>query len=122
MNNYTVSEKETRQAEQIRRQYIERSQNKMEQLRDLDSKVKKPGTIAASIIGVIGTLIMGSGMSMTMLNKNMAVGIVIGVVGMIIAGVAYPIYKNITDSRKKKYADEIMQLSSEIVNNTNEKG
>lgn len=117
MKNYTVSEKETKQAEQIRRQYIERSQNKMEQLRDLDSKVKKPGTIISCVVGGIGSLVMGSGMSMTMLNGNMTLGIVIGVVGMIVAAVAYPIYKNITDNRKKKYADEIMKLSGEIVGN-----
>lgn len=115
MSNFTVTEKDTKQAEQIRRQYLDRQENKMEQLRALDSKVKKPGTILSYIVGSIGALVMGGGMSLVMVNGNMTTGIVLGLVGMAVAAVAYPIYKAITGNRKKKFASEIMQLSSEIV-------
>lgn len=114
MSNFNATEKDTKQAEQIRRQYLAREENKMEQLRALDSKVKMPGTILSYIVGSIGALVMGGGMSLVMVNGNMTTGIVLGVVGMLVAAVAYPIYRGITGSRKNKYASEIMRLSSEI--------
>ena len=66
MNNYQASERDQKKAEDIRRQYVSREENKMEQLRKLDSRVKLPGKIAGSILGVIGALVMGAGMSLVM--------------------------------------------------------
>ena len=115
MSSFNATEKDTKHAEQIRRQYLAKEENKMEQLRKLDSKVKAPGTVLSYIVGSIGALVMGGGMSMVMVNGNMTTGIILGIAGMLVAALAYPIYKGITGSRKKKYADDIMRLSSEIV-------
>ena len=71
MNTYQASEREQRKAEGIRRQYVSREENKMEQLQKLDSKVKLPGKIVGSILGVIGALVMGAGMSLVMVWGNM---------------------------------------------------
>ena len=46
----------------------------------------------------------------------MLYGIIIGVVGMLMAVVNYPVYKRILSSRRKKYADRIMALSDKIMN------
>lgn len=115
MNTYQGNKRDQRKAEDIRRQYLTHQENKMEQLQKLDNKVKSPGKIIASIIGVIGALIMGYGMSLVMVSGVMATGIVIGVAGMVMALAAYPIYTLVTNSRKKKYAAEIMRLSDDVI-------
>lgn len=44
----------------------------------------------------------------------MPLGIVIGVAGMVMLGVNYPIYKKLLTRGKAKYAFEIMELAKEI--------
>lgn len=116
MTNYTPNEQDKRRAEQIRRQYIAREANESEKLAALDSKVKTPGRVVSIVIGIIGALIMGAGMSMIMVWGNMTNGLVLSIPGMIAVLAAYPVYELITNSRKQKYADEIIKLSGDIIN------
>lgn len=113
-------------AEKIRTQYMKQEATELDELRALDSKVKLPANIFAYIFGSISAIIMGIGMSLVMTDIGtllgiavyaMPVGIVIGVIGLILAVVNYPIYKGILNARKKKYADEIIKLSEKIVEN-----
>lgn len=89
-----------------------RKDNKIEQLQRLDSKVKTPGKVVASILGVVGALVMGSGMALVMVWENMTMGLAPSIPGMIVALLAFPAYAVITNSRKKKYASEILSLES----------
>lgn len=116
MSNYTPNEQDKRRAEQIRRQYIARDANKVEQLKEIDKKVKTPGRVTSIIIGVIGAIIMGAGMSMIMVWEQMVSGLILSIPGIIAALLAYPVYEFITKSRKEKYADEIIRLSDELIN------
>lgn len=103
--------------QKIRTQYMEKEDTQLDVLRKLDAKVKRPAKVFAYLFGNVGAIIMGSGMSLVMtdigsrigMEKAMVPGIVIGVVGMVMAIVNYPIYKGILESRKKKYADEILK-------------
>lgn len=115
MNNYQASERDQKKAEGIRRQYVSREENKMEQLRKLDSKVKLPGKIAGSILGVIGALVMGAGMSLVMVWGNMAMGLALSIPGLAVLLLGFLAYYLITGSRKKKYAAEIMRLSGDVM-------
>ena len=115
MSETTLTQNDRNKAEHIRRQYQSREANKLEQLHRLDSKVKGPGRAVASIIGSIGALTMGGGMSLIMEWGNMATGLPLGIVGLLLALLAYPIYLRMTAGRKKKYADEILKLSSEVI-------
>ena len=89
----------------------------------MDSKVKRPANVFAYIFGSISAIIMGSGMSLVMtdigetvgIQNPMLYGIVIGVIGMLMAIINYPIYKGILSSRRKKYADKIITLSDKIM-------
>ena len=109
--------------EKIRTQYMEKENTELDVLRELDAKVKRPANIFAYVFGSIGAIIMGSGMSLVMtdigetigIGDSMVPGIIIGVIGMLMAIINYPIYKNILSLRKKKYADEIIKLSDKIV-------
>ena len=109
----------------IRTEYVEKEATELDELRKLDAKVKRPVNIFAYIFGSIGAIIMGAGMSLVMteigsmigVEETMVPGIVIGVVGMVMALVNYPIYKRILARRKKKYGAEILALSDKIMNN-----
>lgn len=111
-------------AQKIRTQYMEKESTELDALRRLDAKVKRPASVFAYIFGSLSAVIMGAGMSLVMtdigstigMDSTMIPGIVIGVVGMIMALVNYPIYKGILNSRKKKYGAEILSLSEKIMN------
>ena len=112
-------------AQKIRTQYMEKDQKStdLDKLKELDAKVKRPANIFAYTFGSISALIMGSGMSLVMtdigdkigMGDAMVPGIVIGVVGMLMAIVNYPIFKKLLGSRKQKYAKDIIELSEKIM-------
>lgn len=112
-------------AQKIRAQYTERTTTELDELRKLDAKVKRPANVFAYVFGSLSAIIMGSGMSLVMTDIGAAIGITsalvpgiaIGVVGMALAIVNYPIYKGILSARKKKYGEEILALSEKIINN-----
>lgn len=114
---YTYSAKRQEEIEKIKSKYVEKEEDKMEMLRKLDQSVERPGTMAAIIIGVIGTLIMGTGMSLIMVWQDtfLILGIVIGVIGMAILGAAYPVYGSITKKQKEKLAPQILALTEELL-------
>ncbi len=111
-------------AQKIRTQYTEKGHTDIDRLKALDDKVKRPANVFAYIFGSISAIIMGCGMSLVMTNigesigiaSPMLPGIIIGVVGMVMAIINYPVYKAILSSRRKKYAAEIMKLSDKIMN------
>lgn len=107
-------------AEAIRKQYMERGTTKLDELTALDSKVKTPGMVISSIIGVLGALIMGAGMSNVMVWDNMTLGLALGIPGLLMLVLVYPIYSGITNHRKKKYAQRVMDLSAAIINGQEE--
>ena len=110
--------------QKIRTQYTERENTQLDALKALDKKVKKPANVFAVIFGSISAVVMGSGMSLVMtdigsiigIESPMFPGIIIGVVGLVMALLTYPMYKKILNSRKKKYASEIIKLSDSIIN------
>ena len=109
--------------EKIRTKYVEKQDSSLDELRKLDKKVKTPAEVFAYIFGSISALVMGAGMSLVMtdvatmlgLGDMTVPGIAIGVVGMALAIINYPIYKGILSSRKKKYADKVVELSNKIL-------
>lgn len=111
--------------QKIRTQYMEKENTGLEELKALDSRVKRPANVFAYVFGSLGAIVMGSGMSLVMtdigetlgMESTMAAGIVIGVVGMLMAIINYPVYKKLLSSRRKKYADQIMKLSEKIMGN-----
>ena len=105
-------------AQKIRTQYMEKTPS------ELDAKVKRPANVFAYTYGSISAIIMGAGMSLVMTDIGAAIGITsalvpgiaIGVVGLGMALLTYPMYKGILNSRKKKYGAEILSLSDKIMN------
>lgn len=107
----------------IRTQYMEKQHTRLDTLKQLDNKVKRPANVFAYIFGSAAAIITGCGMSLVMTDigdtigiaNPMIPGIVIGVAGIIMAIANYPAYKGILGARRKKYADSILALSDEIM-------
>lgn len=107
-------------AEQLANEYAPKDTSKVVALRKLDARAKLPATVFTYTFGIISSLIMGVGMclSMKVIGSGsalmMALGIVVGVIGMVGMGVNYPIYKRLLNKGKRKYAFDIIQLAKEI--------
>ena len=124
---YTYCAKEREEIKAIRQKYAaqEQPEDKLAAIRRLDAQVTKKATAVSLVLGILGALIMGSGMSLTMtdigellgLNATLAmlVGIAVGIVGMVMAGVAYPVYNRIVKTKREKIAPQILRLTDELL-------
>ena len=109
--------------QKIRSQYTEKESTELDALRELDAKVKRPANVFAYVFGSISAIIMGVGMSLVMtdiwatvgISDSMLPGIIIGIAGMFMAIINYPIYKGILGARRKKFADKIIAISDKIM-------
>lgn len=57
--------------------------------------------------------------SIIKLTNVYPVGIAVGVIGLALTALNYPIYKRILNSRKKKYGKQILKLTDEITSAEN---
>ena len=103
--------------------HYEELHTELDELKELDAKVKRPANAFAYTYGSVGAIVMGAGMSLVMteigatigLASAMVPGIAIGVVGLGMALTTYPIYKGMLNARRKKYADQILALSDKLM-------
>ena len=124
---YTYSAKEQTELKRIRDKYTAPTEveDKMARLRRLDASVTNTAQAVALVFGVIGALILGFGMSLVMTelaeslgisgDAAMVIGIIVGIVGGILAILAYPIYNAIVKAKRKKLAPEIIRLTDELM-------
>lgn len=121
--SYTYSAKQQEEIKAIRKKYEAPEENKMEQLRRLDASATKKATIRSMTVGIIGALIMGLGMSISMTDigavfgsfLSMLVGIVIGVLGIVLVCLAYPTYHRTLKAERERIAPEVLRLSDELM-------
>ena len=118
--------RDLREAKNIREKYIcenKKTEDKMTQLRKLDADAVKPGKIIALTVGIIGTLVLGLGMSCTMIwaDKLFSVGILVGIIGLAAIAAAYPVFSHITKKQREKVAVRVLQLADEIIEDCNER-
>ena len=122
---YTYSASEQAELKRIRERYVAREEDKMKRLRRLDRSVHVRAQAVAITIGIIGTLILGTGMSLFMSELSavfgqyshlaLPIGIGIGVFGMLLTIIAYPIYNFVFECEKKRVAPEIIKLTDELM-------
>ena len=124
---YTYSAKEQAELKRIRDKYTAptEAEDKMARLRRLDASVTQTAQIVALVFGIIGALILGCGMSLCMTDLGeilgsyrdmaMLIGIIVGVIGGVLASLAYPIYNAIVKAKRKKLAPEIIRLTDELM-------
>ena len=84
---YRYSAKQQEEIEAIRRKYLPKEEDKKEQLRQMDKRVSR---------------------------KGMIISIIIGVIGIVMIALAYPLYERITKKERKKIAPLILKLADEL--------
>lgn len=115
-----MSERE-RIVKEIKEGYEPKEKTKYDELIALNRKVELPAYIFAYAFGIVGALILGVGMCLAMQVIGtgvplMVLGIVVGIIGIALVSVNYPIFLAIMKSRKKKYAEKVIALSEELLN------
>ena len=120
--SFTYSAQQQKEVEAIRKQYLPQETDKMDQLRKLHAIPTKKARAASLTIGIIGALIMGTGMSLAMTEIGaalgglaMILGIAVGLVGMVLVALAYPLYNRVLKKQREKIAPEILRLSDELL-------
>ena len=115
--SFTYSAKQQKEIEAIRKKYLPKEENKLEQLQRLDASVTQKATTYALVVGVIGALVMGTGMSCCMVwgGAWFVPGIVIGLAGMGLMAAAYPLYSAVLRRERQRVAPEILRLTDELL-------
>ena len=119
---YTYSAQQQQEVERIRKKYLPKEESKMDQLRKLHGIPTQKAQSVSLAVGIIGALIMGTGMSLAMTDLAsalgslaMVIGIVVGVVGMVLVALAYPLYNRVLTREREKIAPEILKLTDELM-------
>ena len=119
---YTYSSQRQQEVEEIRKAYLPKEEDKMEKLRKLHSIPTQKAQSASIAVGVIGALILGTGMSLCMTelgaalgNLAMIMGVIIGLAGIILVALAYPIYNRTLKKERERIAPEILRMTDELL-------
>ena len=119
---YTYSAQRQQEVQDIRKQYLPKEEDKMDELRRLHAIPTQKAQSASLAVGIIGALILGTGMSLCMTDLGSALGnlaivfgIAVGIPGMVMVAAAYPVYKRVLKKERTKIAPEIMKLSDELM-------
>ena len=120
--HFTYSAAQQQEVEDIRKKYLPKEEDKMEQLRKLHAIPTQKAQAASLAVGIIGALIMGTGMSLAMTEIGaalgslaMVIGILVGIVGMVLVALAYPLYNRVLKKERQRIAPRILQLTDELL-------
>lgn len=123
--NYTYSAKEQEELKKIQQKYQPKEETKMDLIRRLDAGVTKKATMVSILLGILGSLILGSGMSFLMTELGdelgmaggfcMVSGIVLGIAGIVLISLAYPVYQHMVKKEREKIAPQILKLTEELM-------
>ena len=119
---YTYSAQRQQEVEEIRKKYLPKEEDKMEQLRKLHAVPTQKAQAASLAVGIIGALILGTGMSLCLTEIGSALGglamifgIIIGLAGMVMVAAAYPLFNRVLRKEREKIAPQILQLTDELL-------
>lgn len=111
------TESERREILEIQKQYLgDVQEDKLKRLRKLNAAVKNTAMGVALNLGVAGLLLFGTGMSITLAWGNYLAGIIVSVIGIFPMAAAHPVYNFFIKRGKKKYGEEIIRLTNELLN------
>ena len=119
---YTYCAQQQKEVKEIRKKYLPKEEDKMEQLRKLHYSATQKAQAASIAIGVIGALILGTGMSLCMTELGaalehfaMVIGVLAGLIGLVMVALAYPLFNYVLKKERKRIAPEILWLSEELL-------
>ncbi|MDE7384770.1 MAG: hypothetical protein K2M84_03320 [Anaeroplasmataceae bacterium] len=92
------------------------SNTKLKRLRLLDSRVKNIPNIVAYVMGIVGVLVFGTGLTCVLEWDLILIGMLIMILGAGIVLPTYFVHQLISKHLKAKYREEILKLSEELLN------
>jgi len=120
--HYTYSAQQQEEIRSIRKKYAAPEEDKMEQLRRLDRQATDKAQARSIALGVIGSLVLGTGMSLAMTDLSgflsgaaMFFGVLIGLIGIVLIALAYPVYHHTLQKERQRIAPEILRLTDELL-------
>lgn len=120
--NYTYSAEQQEEIKSIRKKYTVPEEDKMQLLRRLDQRATQKAQAWSIALGVVGALILGTGMSIAMTELSgflggtaMIIGIPVGLIGIVLVALAYPVYIRILKKERQRIAPEILRLTDELM-------
>jgi len=120
--HYTYSAQQQEEIRSIRKKYAAPEEDKMEQLRRLDRQATDKAQARSIALGVIGSLVLGTGMSLAMTDLSgflsgaaMFFGVLIGLIGIVLIALAYPVYHHALQKERQRIAPEILRLTDELL-------
>ena len=121
---YRYSAKENMEVQEIRKKYLPREESKFEELKRLDYTVQNSGMMESLCAGIGGALVFGLGMCLAMQVIGsgvflIALGMLLGIIGMGGMLAAYPVYRKVFDKTKQKLAPRILELTAELSKTSN---
>lgn len=123
--NYTYSapnKSERLEIEEIRNRYAPKQaqpKDDLTRLRELDAKVRRFPEILSLSLGIVGILVFGLGLTMILEWNIVAWSFPVMFLGCLSMFMAYPVYARVLRKNKEKYADEILEISSRLLNENN---
>lgn len=120
----TYSASQQAEIENIRKKYLprEEQEDKMAQIRALDARAEQRAVMPSIVVGILGTLILGCGMSLILSDFGkvlgaaaMPVGIAAGVIGIALVALAYPVHQRTLKKEREKIAPTILRLADELM-------
>ena len=119
---YTYSARRQQEVEAIRSAYLPRAEDPLESLRRLHAIPTRKAQAAALTVGILGALLLGFGMSLCMTELGaawgpmaFAIGIPVGLAGIALAALAWPVYTRVLKRERERIAPEILRLTDELI-------
>lgn len=118
---YTApTQEERKQIESIRKSYLPETESDLFRLQRLDKKVHSIPAAVALTLGIVGTLIFGTGLTLILEFGNTLWGIIVGAIGVVPLALAYFAHSFILKKLKQKYGAEILSLSEKLLHEQEE--
>jgi len=119
---YTYNAQEQAEVQKIRSKYLPREESKLDRLRVLDRRPGQKARAWAISLGVMGALVLGTGMSLIMSELGqllgmlaLPAGVFAGLIGLVLVALAYPLYNSILKKERERIAPEILRLTEELL-------
>lgn len=119
---YTYSAAQQQEIEAIRKKYLPPEEDKMDKLRRLHHSASQKAQAWSIAMGVMGALVLGTGMSIVMTELglllgelSLVIGILVGLAGLVLVALAYPVYNRVLKKERQRIAPEILRLTEELM-------